>query len=157
MVKNMEVRNLDILCCGKKYSLCLVFCTGGNEQILNLQGVVIGPFCTVGPATKLGNCCQLHPGCHISGNTELGEGCVLLTWVTHRIHALLLHKVYLGERYEAFQLFYNTQIYEIWKPLPMLVHFCRLFPKPWISVRFFVYMIDLFCCNFVKQWCSCWF
>lgn len=102
MVKNMEVRNLDILCCGKKYSLCLVFCTGGNEQILNLQGVVIGPFCTVGPATKLGNCCQLHPGCHISGNTELGEGCVLLTWVTHRIHALLLHKVYLGERYEAF-------------------------------------------------------
>lgn len=43
------------------------------------EGVVIGPFCTVGPATKLGNRCQLHPGCHISGNTELGEGCVLLT------------------------------------------------------------------------------
>lgn len=43
------------------------------------QGVVIGPFCTVGQAVKLGNHCQLHSGSHVTGNTELGEGCVVLT------------------------------------------------------------------------------
>lgn len=58
-----------------------------------------GPFCTVGPATKLGNRCQLHPRCHISGNTKLGEGRVLTMWVPHRTNVLLLHKVSLRERY----------------------------------------------------------
>lgn len=58
-----------------------------------------GPFCTDGPTTKLGNCCQLHPICHISGNTELGEGRVLTMWVPHRTNVLLLHKVSLRERY----------------------------------------------------------
>ncbi|KAF2285152.1 hypothetical protein GH714_038857 [Hevea brasiliensis] len=43
------------------------------------QGVSIGPFCTVGSSAKLGNGCQLYPGSHIFGNTELGERCVLMT------------------------------------------------------------------------------
>uniref|UniRef100_A0A2N9EPU7 UDP N-acetylglucosamine O-acyltransferase C-terminal domain-containing protein n=1 Tax=Fagus sylvatica TaxID=28930 RepID=A0A2N9EPU7_FAGSY len=44
-----------------------------------MQGVSIGPFCTVGSAAKLGHGCQLHPGSHIFGNTELGEHCILMT------------------------------------------------------------------------------
>ncbi|KAJ8766924.1 hypothetical protein K2173_011742 [Erythroxylum novogranatense] len=43
------------------------------------QGVSIGPFCTVGSAAKLGNSCQLYPGSHVFGNTELGDRCVLMT------------------------------------------------------------------------------
>ncbi|KAH7852927.1 hypothetical protein Vadar_031077 [Vaccinium darrowii] len=43
------------------------------------QGVSIGPFCTVGSSAKLGDACQLHPGSHIFGNTELGDQCVLMT------------------------------------------------------------------------------
>ncbi|XP_058215474.1 probable acyl-[acyl-carrier-protein]--UDP-N-acetylglucosamine O-acyltransferase, mitochondrial isoform X1 [Rhododendron vialii] len=43
------------------------------------QGVSIGPFCTVGSSAKLGNACQLYPGSHIFGNTELGDQCVLMT------------------------------------------------------------------------------
>ncbi|KAH9300595.1 hypothetical protein KI387_012178, partial [Taxus chinensis] len=42
------------------------------------EGVTIGPFCTVGQAVNLGNHCQLHAGSHITGNTEIGEGCVVL-------------------------------------------------------------------------------
>ncbi|KAL7136754.1 hypothetical protein ABFS83_10G051900 [Erythranthe nasuta] len=42
------------------------------------QGVSIGPFCTVGASAKLGNACQLYPGSHISGNTELGDNCILM-------------------------------------------------------------------------------
>ncbi|KAK4415652.1 putative acyl-[acyl-carrier-protein]--UDP-N-acetylglucosamine O-acyltransferase, mitochondrial [Sesamum alatum] len=42
------------------------------------QGVSIGPFCTVGPSAKLGNACRLYPGCHVSGNTELGDNCILM-------------------------------------------------------------------------------
>ncbi|XAR67177.1 Acyl-[acyl-carrier-protein]--UDP-N-acetylglucosamine O-acyltransferase [Bertholletia excelsa] len=42
------------------------------------QGVSIGPFCTVGSSVKLGNACQLHPGSHICGNTELGDHCILM-------------------------------------------------------------------------------
>ncbi|XP_052200273.1 probable acyl-[acyl-carrier-protein]--UDP-N-acetylglucosamine O-acyltransferase, mitochondrial isoform X2 [Diospyros lotus] len=43
------------------------------------QGVSIGPFCTVGSSVKLGNACQLYPGSHIFGNTEIGDQCVLMT------------------------------------------------------------------------------
>ncbi|KAF7851464.1 hypothetical protein BT93_L3889 [Corymbia citriodora subsp. variegata] len=43
------------------------------------QGVSIGPFCTVGASARLGNRCRLYPGSHVSGNTILGEHCVLLT------------------------------------------------------------------------------
>ncbi|XP_031736347.1 probable acyl-[acyl-carrier-protein]--UDP-N-acetylglucosamine O-acyltransferase, mitochondrial isoform X2 [Cucumis sativus] len=39
----------------------------------------IGPFCTVGAFAKLGNGCQLYPGSHIFGCTELGDRCVLMT------------------------------------------------------------------------------
>ena len=44
-----------------------------------LQGVSIGPFCFVGPSAKLGDGCQLYPGSHVFGDTELGERCVLMT------------------------------------------------------------------------------
>lgn len=43
------------------------------------QGVSIGPFCTVGSLAELGNACKLHPGSHVSGHTQLGDNCVLLT------------------------------------------------------------------------------
>ncbi|XP_041006076.1 probable acyl-[acyl-carrier-protein]--UDP-N-acetylglucosamine O-acyltransferase, mitochondrial isoform X2 [Juglans microcarpa x Juglans regia] len=43
------------------------------------RGVSIGPFCTVGSSARLGNGCELYPGSHISGNSELGEHCVLMT------------------------------------------------------------------------------
>ncbi|KAL6845063.1 hypothetical protein ACP4OV_024558 [Aristida adscensionis] len=43
------------------------------------QGVMIGPFCTIGPSAKIGDACQLHAGCHVMGDTELGEGCVVLS------------------------------------------------------------------------------
>ncbi|KAK4749597.1 hypothetical protein SAY87_027046 [Trapa incisa] len=43
------------------------------------QGVSIGPFCTVGPSVKIGNGCKLYPGSHISGDTELGVSCTLMT------------------------------------------------------------------------------
>ncbi|XP_062206721.1 probable acyl-[acyl-carrier-protein]--UDP-N-acetylglucosamine O-acyltransferase, mitochondrial isoform X3 [Phragmites australis] len=43
------------------------------------QGVSIGPFCTVGPSARIGDACQIHAGCHVTGDTELGEGCVVLT------------------------------------------------------------------------------
>ncbi|XP_020528677.1 probable acyl-[acyl-carrier-protein]--UDP-N-acetylglucosamine O-acyltransferase, mitochondrial isoform X2 [Amborella trichopoda] len=43
------------------------------------QGVSVGPFCTIGSATKVGDFCQLHPASHIFGNTELGDGCIVLT------------------------------------------------------------------------------
>ncbi|XP_031487343.1 probable acyl-[acyl-carrier-protein]--UDP-N-acetylglucosamine O-acyltransferase, mitochondrial isoform X3 [Nymphaea colorata] len=43
------------------------------------EGVSIGPFCTVGSGARLGDSCQLHAGSHVFGNTELGDGCVLLT------------------------------------------------------------------------------
>ncbi|KAK4479083.1 hypothetical protein RD792_014594, partial [Penstemon davidsonii] len=42
------------------------------------QGVSIGPFCSIGPSAKLGNACQLYPGSHVSGNTELGDNCTLM-------------------------------------------------------------------------------
>ncbi|MQL84497.1 hypothetical protein Taro_017006 [Colocasia esculenta] len=45
------------------------------------QGVSIGPFCTIGSSAKLGNGCQMHPGSHIFGDTELGENCILLAYV----------------------------------------------------------------------------
>jgi UDP-N-acetylglucosamine acyltransferase len=44
-----------------------------------MQGVSVGPFCTVGSSARLGNGCQLYPGSHVFGNTELGERCVLMT------------------------------------------------------------------------------
>ncbi|XP_050270259.1 probable acyl-[acyl-carrier-protein]--UDP-N-acetylglucosamine O-acyltransferase, mitochondrial [Quercus robur] len=50
-----------------------------HPNALISQGVSIGPFCTVGSSTKLGHGCQLHPGSHIFGNTELGEHCILMT------------------------------------------------------------------------------
>ncbi|KAG8077765.1 hypothetical protein GUJ93_ZPchr0007g3376 [Zizania palustris] len=43
------------------------------------QGVSIGPFCTVGASARIGDACQLHAGSHVMGDTELGEGCVVLT------------------------------------------------------------------------------
>uniref|UniRef100_M0ZHJ1 Acyl-[acyl-carrier-protein]--UDP-N-acetylglucosamine O-acyltransferase n=1 Tax=Solanum tuberosum TaxID=4113 RepID=M0ZHJ1_SOLTU len=43
------------------------------------EGVSIGPFCTIGPFAKLGRACQLYPGSHIFGNTELGDNCILMT------------------------------------------------------------------------------
>lgn len=43
------------------------------------QGVSVGPFCTVGSLAKLGNACQLYPGSHVFGNTELGDNCILMT------------------------------------------------------------------------------
>ncbi|KAG6662072.1 probable acyl-[acyl-carrier-protein]--UDP-N-acetylglucosamine O-acyltransferase, mitochondrial isoform X1 [Carya illinoinensis] len=43
------------------------------------RGVSIGPFCTVGSSARLGNGCELYPGSHISGNSELGERCILMT------------------------------------------------------------------------------
>lgn len=45
------------------------------------QGVSIGPFCTIGSSSKLGDGCQLYPSSHIFGNTELGDQCILLTSV----------------------------------------------------------------------------
>ncbi|KVH93958.1 Bacterial transferase hexapeptide repeat-containing protein, partial [Cynara cardunculus var. scolymus] len=42
-------------------------------------GVTIGPFCSVGSSTKLGNDCKLHPGSHVFGNTELGDKCILMS------------------------------------------------------------------------------
>ncbi|KAA8534862.1 hypothetical protein F0562_029922 [Nyssa sinensis] len=42
-------------------------------------GVSIGPFCTIGSSAKLGNACQLYPGSHVFGNTELGDQCILMT------------------------------------------------------------------------------
>ncbi|KAK6944848.1 UDP N-acetylglucosamine O-acyltransferase, C-terminal [Dillenia turbinata] len=43
------------------------------------QGVSIGPFCTVGSSAKLGNACQLYPGSHIFGDTEIGDRCIIMT------------------------------------------------------------------------------
>ncbi|XP_055801033.1 probable acyl-[acyl-carrier-protein]--UDP-N-acetylglucosamine O-acyltransferase, mitochondrial isoform X4 [Solanum dulcamara] len=43
------------------------------------DGVSVGPFCTIGPFAKLGRACQLYPGSHIFGNTELGDNCILMT------------------------------------------------------------------------------
>lgn len=48
-------------------------------HVMIFQGASIGPFCTVGASAKLGNHCRLYPGSHVSGNTILGEHCVLLT------------------------------------------------------------------------------
>lgn len=45
---------------------------------LILQGVVISAFCTVGPGVSIGHGTKLHPGSHICGNTELGEGCEVM-------------------------------------------------------------------------------
>ncbi|KAJ0724054.1 putative acyl-[acyl-carrier-protein]--UDP-N-acetylglucosamine O-acyltransferase [Helianthus annuus] len=45
----------------------------------SLQGVSIGPFCTVGSSVMLGNHCKLHPGSHVFGNTKLGDKCVLMS------------------------------------------------------------------------------
>jgi hypothetical protein len=45
-----------------------------------LQGVSVGPFCTVGASVRIGDGCQLHTGSHVMGHTELGEGCVVLTY-----------------------------------------------------------------------------
>ncbi|CAA7402849.1 unnamed protein product [Spirodela intermedia] len=42
------------------------------------QGVLVAAFCTIGSAVKVGDHCQLHPGSHIFGDTELGENCILL-------------------------------------------------------------------------------
>ncbi|KAL1825398.1 hypothetical protein ACET3Z_012176 [Daucus carota] len=43
------------------------------------QGVSIGPFCSVGSTVKLGNACQLYPGSHVFGKSELGDNCILMT------------------------------------------------------------------------------
>lgn len=43
------------------------------------QGVSIGPFCSVGSSVKLGNACQLYPGSHVFGKSELGDNCILMT------------------------------------------------------------------------------
>ncbi|KAI4376547.1 hypothetical protein MLD38_014296 [Melastoma candidum] len=43
------------------------------------RGVSVGPFCTVGSSVKIGDQCQLYPGSHVFGNTELGDNCVLMT------------------------------------------------------------------------------
>ncbi|XP_068648485.1 probable acyl-[acyl-carrier-protein]--UDP-N-acetylglucosamine O-acyltransferase, mitochondrial isoform X2 [Aristolochia californica] len=43
------------------------------------HSVTVGPFCTVGCGVKLGNACNLHPGSHLFGDTELGDRCTLLT------------------------------------------------------------------------------
>ncbi|PIA43057.1 hypothetical protein AQUCO_02000481v1 [Aquilegia coerulea] len=43
------------------------------------QDVSIGPFCTVGSNVKIGDGCQLYPGSHIFGDTELGHRCILMT------------------------------------------------------------------------------
>lgn len=45
------------------------------------HGVSVGPFCTVGSSARLGNYCQLHPGSHVFGDTELGDHCILLASV----------------------------------------------------------------------------
>ncbi|CAA6666086.1 unnamed protein product [Spirodela intermedia] len=37
------------------------------------QGVLVAAFCTIGSAVKVGDHCQLHPGSHIFGDTELGN------------------------------------------------------------------------------------
>uniref|UniRef100_A0A1D1Y5Q8 Acyl-[acyl-carrier-protein]--UDP-N-acetylglucosamine O-acyltransferase n=1 Tax=Anthurium amnicola TaxID=1678845 RepID=A0A1D1Y5Q8_9ARAE len=42
------------------------------------QGVSIGAFCTIGSSVKLGDHCQMQPGSHIFGDTELGENCIIL-------------------------------------------------------------------------------
>lgn len=54
-------------------------CRFDHIHVLIFQGVSIGPFCTVGASAKLGNQCRLFPGSHVSGDTVLGEHCVLLT------------------------------------------------------------------------------
>lgn len=43
------------------------------------QGVSIGPFCTVGASVKIGNASQLQAGCHIMGETEIGDFCLIHT------------------------------------------------------------------------------
>eukprot|EP00897_Mesotaenium_endlicherianum_P004885 jgi/Mesen1/4424/ME000225S03413 len=50
-----------------------------HPDAILMQGVEIGPFCTVGPAVKLGPFCKLHPGSHVFGNTELGSNCTLMS------------------------------------------------------------------------------
>ncbi|GKB15367.1 probable acyl-[acyl-carrier-protein]--UDP-N-acetylglucosamine O-acyltransferase, mitochondrial isoform X1 [Tanacetum coccineum] len=43
------------------------------------DGILVGPFCTVGPSAVLGNNCKLHPRSHVYGNTELGDKCILMS------------------------------------------------------------------------------
>lgn len=43
------------------------------------KDVIIGPFCSVGSSANIGNACQLHPASHITGDTQLGERCVIQT------------------------------------------------------------------------------
>ncbi|XP_041020384.1 probable acyl-[acyl-carrier-protein]--UDP-N-acetylglucosamine O-acyltransferase, mitochondrial [Juglans microcarpa x Juglans regia] len=52
---------------------------GSENYRLMMQGVSIGPLCTFGSSARLGNGCELYPGSHISGNSELGERCILMT------------------------------------------------------------------------------
>ncbi|CAI7728611.1 unnamed protein product [Closterium sp. NIES-53] len=42
------------------------------------EGVEIGPFCTVGPHVTIGRGCKLLTGCHVAGNTTIGEFCTLM-------------------------------------------------------------------------------
>ncbi|KAL6554971.1 hypothetical protein OROGR_006229 [Orobanche gracilis] len=62
---------------GSKFSFIHPSAIVHPDAILG-QGVSIGPFCTVGRSAKLGNACQLYPGSHVSGNTELGDNCTLM-------------------------------------------------------------------------------
>ncbi|KAK4799307.1 hypothetical protein SAY86_024672 [Trapa natans] len=64
---------------------CISMSTSCNFGNLSVQGVSIGPFCTVGPSVKIGNGCKLYPGSHISGDTELGVSCTLMTCVSNGI------------------------------------------------------------------------
>lgn len=62
-------------------SFCICFKCFNTLSSFTFQGVSIGPFCSVGPSAKLGNACQLYPGSHVLGNTDLGDNCVLMMLV----------------------------------------------------------------------------
>uniref|UniRef100_A0A453FHN3 UDP N-acetylglucosamine O-acyltransferase C-terminal domain-containing protein n=1 Tax=Aegilops tauschii subsp. strangulata TaxID=200361 RepID=A0A453FHN3_AEGTS len=49
------------------------------DAAIGQVGVSIGPFCTVGASARIGDSCRLHTGSHVTGHTELGEGCVVHT------------------------------------------------------------------------------
>ncbi|GKC43421.1 probable acyl-[acyl-carrier-protein]--UDP-N-acetylglucosamine O-acyltransferase, mitochondrial isoform X1 [Tanacetum coccineum] len=62
------------------HSLCSTFILNVYAiDFIHMQGISVGPFCTVGPSAVLGNNCKRHLGSHVCGNTELGDKCILIS------------------------------------------------------------------------------
>ncbi|KAI8024937.1 hypothetical protein LOK49_LG02G01481, partial [Camellia lanceoleosa] len=63
---------------GGNMEVCISLC--GPVYFSEPQGRVSSIFdIKVGSSAKLGNSCQLYPGSHIFGNTELGDHCILMS------------------------------------------------------------------------------